>query len=199
MTQVIGLTGSIASGKSTVSLMFDDLGIPVIDADKIARIVVRPGENAYHQIVEYFGEGIIRDDQTIDRKKLGSIVFQDEDKRKVLNQIVHPAVRERMLQQRDEYKVMNEKAVVLDIPLLFESKLEGLVDWTLVVFVDEDIQLNRLMERDHFSEKEALERIHSQIPVAEKASRADEVINNNSSKNQAYQQLIQILKKRNIV
>ncbi|MEQ6375694.1 dephospho-CoA kinase [Bacillaceae bacterium S4-13-58] len=199
MTQVIGLTGSIASGKSTVSLMFDDIGIPVIDADKIARIVVRPGEKAYHQIIEHFGEGILREDKTIDRKKLGSIVFKDEEKRKVLNQMVHPAVRERMIKERDLVKEKNEKAVVLDIPLLFESKLEHLVDWTLVVFVNEEVQLKRLMDRDGYTEEEALDRIQSQIPVFKKASQADEVINNNSTKDDAYQQLIQILRKRNLV
>src|SRR5699024_8568823 len=116
MTFVIGLTGSIASGKSTVSLMFDDFNIPVIDADKISREVVMPGEKAYEQIVNTFGVDILRDDQSLDRKKLGAIVFENEEKRKTLNSIVHPAVREKMLERRDAFAASGEESVVLDIP-----------------------------------------------------------------------------------
>ncbi|MUK86886.1 dephospho-CoA kinase [Ornithinibacillus sp. L9] len=194
MALIIGLTGSIASGKSTVSLMFDDLNIPVIDADKISREVVKPGESAYHEIVKAFGTEILRDDQTIDRKELGAIVFANETKRKTLNHIVHPAVRERMLYYRDSLVEDGEKCVVLDIPLLFESKLTHLVDKTIVVYVDEKTQLQRLMERDGFSENEALQRMNAQIPVKEKAALADAVINNNGTKYESFQQLEKILK-----
>ncbi|TMN21144.1 dephospho-CoA kinase [Lentibacillus cibarius] len=194
MTLIIGLTGSIASGKSTVSLMFDDYQIPVIDADKISREVVMPGETAYEQIVEMFGESILRDDKTIDRKKLGDIVFADEKKRKQLNSVVHPAVRERMLKKRDAKAASGEKCVVLDIPLLFESKLTHLVDKTVVVYVDEEVQLERLMNRDGYSEKEAYQRIHAQMPVKEKAALADAVINNNGTKQASYQQLESLLR-----
>src|SRR5699024_5391570 len=173
MTRVLGLTGSIASGKSTVSLMFDDFNIPVIDADKISREVVIPGEKAYGQIIDTFGETILREDKTIDRKKLGAIVFEDGDKRKTLNGIVHPAVREKMLERRDAYAASGEKCVVLDIPLLFESKLTHFVDKTIVVYVDEHVQLERLMERDGYSEKEAYQRINAQMPMKEKAELAD--------------------------
>ncbi|TRM12922.1 dephospho-CoA kinase [Lentibacillus cibarius] len=194
MTLIIGLTGSIASGKSTVSLMFDDYQIPVIDADKISREVVMPGETAYEQIVEMFGESILRDDKTIDRKKLGDIVFADEKKRKQLNSVVHPAVREKMLKKRDAKTASGEKCVVLDIPLLFESKLTHLVDKTVVVYVDEEVQLERLMNRDGYSKKEAYQRIHAQMPVKEKAALADAVINNNGTKQASYQQLESLLR-----
>jgi len=199
MTRVLGLTGSIASGKSTVSLMFDDFNIPVIDADKISREVVIPGEKAYGQIIDTFGETILREDKTIDRKKLGAIVFEDGDKRKTLNGIVHPAVREKMLERRDAYAASGEKCVVLDIPLLFESKLTHFVDKTIVVYVDEHVQLERLMDRDGYSEKEAYQRINAQMPMKEKAELADAVIDNNGSKHDSYQQLESLLREWDVL
>lgn len=199
MALIIGLTGSIASGKSTVSLMFDDFEIPVVDADKIAREVVFPGEKAYKQIISHFGIEILREDKTIDRKQLGNIVFADEPERKQLNAIVHPAVRGKMLQRRDELVKNGEKCVVLDIPLLFESKLTHFVDKTLVAYVDEDVQLERLMERDNFTKTEAKQRIHAQMSIREKAKLADATIDNNGSKYQTYVQLETILKKWQVV
>ncbi|MFG6116488.1 dephospho-CoA kinase [Halobacillus sp. MO56] len=199
MTLVIGLTGSIASGKSTVSLMFDDYDIPVIDADKISREVVIPGEKAYHEIVTEFGESILREDGSIDRKKLGSIVFKEEDKRKRLNNIVHPAVRKRMIERRDHFCNQEVPAVVMDIPLLFESELTHLVDKTLVVYADENVQLERLMERDGSVQEEAIQRINAQLPVKKKAEMADEVIDNNGTKHESYQQLNAILRKWNVI
>jgi dephospho-CoA kinase len=196
---VIGLTGSIATGKSTVSNMFRDLGLPVVDADRISREVVEPGEKAYEEIVLAFGEDILLPDGSINRKKLGSVVFTNEEKRKQLNEIVHPEVRKSMLQKRDEYIEKGYNAVVLDIPLLFESKLTGYVDKTLVVFADEEVQLNRLMERDNSSKDEAIQRIQAQIPVKQKAQMADAVINNNGSIEETKEQLIAQLKKWNIL
>ncbi|GAB3803998.1 dephospho-CoA kinase [Virgibacillus kimchii] len=199
MTLVIGLTGSIATGKSTVSLMFDDFNIPVIDADKLSREVVKPGEKAYKEIIDAFGEEILREDKTLDRETLGQIVFADESKRNILNQIVHPAVRERMLEKRDDYIKNEEKCIVLDIPLLFESKLTQFVDKTLVVYADESVQLQRLMERNGYSEDEAMQRIKTQIPAKEKAELADKVINNNGSKFDSFRQLESILKDWEII
>lgn len=199
MTLVIGLTGSIATGKSTVSLMFDDFNIPVIDADKLSREVVKPGEKAYKEIIDAFGEEILREDKTLDRETLGQIVFADESKRNILNQIVHPAVRERMLEKRDDYIKNEEKCIVLDIPLLFESKLTHFVDKTLVVYADESVQLQRLMERNGYSEDEAMQRIKTQIPAKEKAELADKVINNNGSKFDSFRQLESILKDWEII
>src|SRR5690625_149075 len=105
MALIIGLTGGISSGKSTVSTMFSTLHIPVIDADKVSREVVEPGKSAYHEIRRVFGQEIFKEDQTLNRKKLGAIIFADEEKRKQLNAIVHPAVRKEMLQQRDHYEI----------------------------------------------------------------------------------------------
>lgn len=195
MSLIIGLTGSIASGKSTVSNMLEELQIPVIDADKIAREVVEPGERAYYKIIEAFGKDILKTDQTLNRKKLGSIVFANKHKRKQLNEIVHPAIRKEMEKQKESYIEVEEKCVVLDIPLLFENKLTNLVDQTVVVYVDEDVQLERLMARDLFTKQEAQQRIASQISLQEKASRADTIIDNNGAKENTKKQLIKMLEK----
>lgn len=199
MSLVIGLTGSIATGKSTVAKMFRQLGIPVIDADILAREVVEPGEDAYKEVIETFGEDILLDDKTLNRKRLGEIVFTDETKRKQLNGIVHPAIRKRMLEKRDHFIREGNQCVVLDIPLLFESKLQEFVDKILVVYADQEIQLQRLMARNEFTEEEAMQRIQSQMPVKEKASLADAVINNNSTKEETYEQLRQLLEKWQIL
>ncbi|GGP13332.1 dephospho-CoA kinase [Oceanobacillus neutriphilus] len=199
MSLVIGLTGGIASGKSTVAKMFVDLDIPVIDADVIAREVVEPGEEPYNQVVRAFGEEILNPDGSINRPKLGSIIFTNEEKREQLNQIVHPAVRKRMLKKKEDYIEQGEKCIVLDIPLLFESKLTSLADKTLVVFVDEKTQLKRLMERNKLSEQEALNRIESQMPLKEKAKLADELIDNNHTVEESKKQLLYLLKKWSVI
>jgi dephospho-CoA kinase len=193
MSLVIGLTGGIASGKSTVSAMFADMGITVIDADIEARLAVEPGEKAYNDIVSQFGAEILEEEGAINRQKLGSIIFNNEDKRLLLNSIVHPAVRERMAQKRELAEKAKEKAIVLDIPLLFESKLTGLVEKIILVYVDEETQLERLMKRNGFSEAEALSRIKSQMPLKDKVKLADAVIDNGGSIEETRQHLIDIL------
>ncbi|MBM7571954.1 dephospho-CoA kinase [Aquibacillus albus] len=192
MAMVIGLTGGIASGKSTISNMITTFGIPVIDADVISRQVVEPGESAYRKIVDYFGENILHDDRTINRNKLGQIVFSDEEKRKALNKMVHPEVRKTMLNQKEDLINAGNKAVVLDIPLLFESKRTALVDQILVVYVDEDTQLSRLMKRDGFTEEESQSRIKSQMPLKQKQEMADAIIDNRGSLEQSRKQLEKI-------
>ncbi|MGE1095509.1 dephospho-CoA kinase [Bacillus altitudinis] len=178
MTLVIGLTGGIASGKSTVSQMIKEKGIRVVDADIIAKEAVSKGSAALHQIVQTFGEEVLLPNGELNRQQLGAIIFSDEEKRKKLNAIVHPEVRKEMLEQRDEGVSNNETFVVLDIPLLFESKLEGLVDRIIVVYTTPELQLSRLMNRNDLSEEEALNRIHSQQPLEEKCQKADCVIEN---------------------
>jgi dephospho-CoA kinase len=177
----IGLTGGIASGKSTVSQMFKEAGIVVVDADVIARKVVEVGEEAYEQIVQSFGKDILLPDETIDRQKLGSVVFFNEEKRLLLNSIVHPAVRKQMLKEKEEHLNNGEETVILDIPLLFESKLTALVDRTLLVYVDYETQLARLMNRNNLSKGEAEARIQSQMPLKDKIQLADAVIDNNGT------------------
>lgn len=199
MALIIGLTGGIASGKSTVSHMLRDMGIPIVDADIEARRAVEKGENAYQQIIEVFSTDILTENGEIDRVKLGSIVFHDEKKRMELNAIVHPAVRERMNQKKVNFIADGHDVVVLDIPLLFESKLTFMVDRTLLVYVEERTQLQRLMSRNQLTEHEALARIHSQIPLKDKLELADEVINNNGTIEESKEQLIKILTKWQVI
>jgi dephospho-CoA kinase len=193
MSLTIGLTGGIASGKSTVSKMLTDMGIPVIDADIEARLAVEQGETAYNDIVRYFGEDILDQDKNINREKLGSIVFHEEEKRNALNSFVHPAVRERMLAKVERAKLNKEKAIVLDIPLLIEGSLQYMADKILLVYVNEETQLQRLMERNQYTKEEALARIKSQMPIDEKVKHADKVIDNNGTIAETKQQLEQIL------
>jgi dephospho-CoA kinase len=193
MSLVIGLTGGIASGKSTVSSMFKELNITVIDADIEARLAVKKGESAYFKIIAEFGKEILLESEEIDRQKLGSIIFHHVEKRQLLNEIVHPDVRKRMKEQIEAAKQNKKKVVVLDIPLLFESKLTYMADKTILVYVDKETQLQRLMERNNLNVDEAEARIHSQMPLSEKIKLADAVIDNNGSIIDTKKQLIQVL------
>ncbi|MCZ0873682.1 dephospho-CoA kinase [Peribacillus frigoritolerans] len=193
MGQIIGITGGIASGKSTVSLYLQELGFTIVDADLASRAVVEPGEEAYHQVVKAFGEDILLTDGNIDRVKLGSIIFNDQEKRLLLNGIVHPAVRNWMRLKTEAALSSGEETVFMDIPLLFESKLTFMVDKTLLIYVDEQVQLKRLMNRNGLSEAEALARINSQMPLADKKALADAVIDNNGDINETKRQVKAIL------
>ncbi|MFF3101504.1 dephospho-CoA kinase [Viridibacillus arvi] len=196
---IIGLTGSIASGKSTVAEMLKELNLPIIDADLVARVVVEPGTETLKQIVEAFGEEVLQDDGTLNRTKLGDIIFHEPAARKTLNDIIHPAIRQEMLRQRDELLENGAKDIVMDIPLLFESRLQHFVEKILVVSVTEETQLKRLMERNNLSEKDAKARISSQLPLSEKEKGADAVIYNNKSLESTREQLQKILIKWNVL
>lgn len=198
MSLVIGLTGSIATGKSTIANMFKELNIEVIDADLIAREVVEPGKPAYLEIVKTFGEAILLENKELNRKALGEVVFNDEDKRKKLNKIIHPAIRKEMIAQRDKLIELNHPAIVMDIPLIYESGLEDYVEKIVVAYVTEKTQLKRLIKRDQCTKEEALSRIHSQINIEEKAKKADAIIDNNGTVEASYHQLVDLLKKWNI-
>ncbi|AIY05084.1 dephospho-CoA kinase [Planococcus sp. PAMC 21323] len=190
---IIGLTGSIASGKSTVSEMLKNEGYPIIDADLVARLVVEPGTETLEQIRQAFGSEVISVDGTMNRAKVGEIIFNDPVSRKTLNDIIHPAIRQEMLKQRYELLEQGFKTIIMDIPLLFESRLQYLVDKILVVSVTEENQLKRLVERNGFTEKEARARINSQLPMSVKEDGADAVIYNNGSLEETSQQLMRIL------
>ncbi|TWI57000.1 dephospho-CoA kinase [Halalkalibacter nanhaiisediminis] len=191
----IGLTGGIASGKSTVSNMIREKNIPIIDADEVAREVVEPGTATLQAISEQFGSSVLNEDGTLARKKLGTIIFRDPSQRDILNQIVHPAVRKRMNALKEHYVANGAKTIVYDIPLLYESNLFHLVDKVLLVYVDEETQLSRLMERDQAGKEDAKQRIASQMPLAKKRERADAVIDNSGTKEETKAQLDAILDK----
>lgn len=190
---VIGLTGGIASGKSLVADALREQGLPVIDADVISREVVEPGEPALEQIIEHFGPEILQFDGTLDRKKLGSVIFNDTEKRQVLNQIIHPAVRQRMMTKRDDIVREGNEHVVLDIPLLLENNLNFLVDRVVVVYVNEATQKQRLVERDGRGEEDAAARIKSQMPLEEKRDLADAVIDNSGTEKETITQVNELL------
>jgi dephospho-CoA kinase len=193
MAQIIGLTGGIASGKSTVTGMLRNRGFAIIDADLVAREVVEPGEEAYKQIVAHFGKKIIGENEFLDRQLLGEIIFNDQKEREVLNKIVHPAVRLRMNDKKDMYINEGRNTVIFDIPLLFESKLQYLVEKTILVYVDQDTQLQRLMKRNEFTEQEAKARIYSQMPLEDKRALADVIINNNGKVAETEKQLKKVI------
>ncbi|MEI4769305.1 dephospho-CoA kinase [Psychrobacillus sp. FJAT-51614] len=190
---IIGLTGSIASGKSTVSNMLKELGYPIVDADLVARVVVEKGTKTLETIREAFGEEVISEDGTLNREELGNIIFSSPQKRKQLNDIMHPAIREEMLRQKHFLLEKGYDTIVMDIPLLFESKLQSYVDKILVVTVTEETQLNRLMARNNYSLEEATARIQSQLPLSIKEQGADAVIYNNGTLEYTKEQLQKIL------
>ncbi|MEM5592011.1 dephospho-CoA kinase [Niallia circulans] len=195
MTLIVGLTGGIASGKSTISSYYQSLNIPIIDADIESRLAVEKGEPAYIKIAAHFGKEVLHSDGTLNRQKLGEIIFSNEEERRVLNSIVHPDVRRRMEEKQRQAVEAGEKVVILDIPLLFENKLNHTVDRTILVYVDQDTQIARLMKRNDLSYEQALKRINAQMPLQEKLALADEVINNNGSMEESIHQANRILKK----
>ncbi|MCL1630599.1 dephospho-CoA kinase [Sporolactobacillus sp. CPB3-1] len=189
----IGLTGGIASGKSTVSQWLKAHGYKVLDADQISREVVAPGQPALSQIAEQFGRLMILPTGELNRRLLASVVFQDSEKLKKLNALLHPLIRARMLQQLDLLVQKGIKTVFLDIPLLFESGLDRWTDRIIVVAVSEENQLKRLMERNQLTEQQARARIASQMPLSDKVKRADAVIDNNGTVKKTEIQLRRLL------
>ena len=179
----VGLTGGIGTGKTTVAMMFRELGVPVIDADEISRSVLAPGGVGVGETVKLFGEAICgADGVTIDRKKLGEFVFSDPIKRQQLEGIVHPHVRDRVARDRLQLESQNELVAIYDVPLLFEAGLSGQFDDIIVVFCKEEVQRLRLSKRDRLSDLEIEKRLASQWPLIEKISLATFPIDNSESK-----------------
>lgn len=179
---LIGLTGGIATGKSLVSGILKGLGAYIIDADKIAREVVEPYKPAWHEIIAFFGRDILNEDETINRKKLGEIVFNAPDKKKKLEEIVHPRVIDEENKMIKDYRRSNPQGiVVIDAALLIEGGGHKRVDRLIVVYADRETQIKRLMERDGLSRENVEKRINSQMPLDEKVKMADFVIDNNKS------------------
>jgi dephospho-CoA kinase len=173
---VLGLTGSFGSGKTTVAALFERAGAKVIDADQLARQVVEPGSPALRQIAELAGHDILTPDGQLDRAALAERIFGDEALRRQINAIIHPRVRELELRLLAEWR--DEPLVVLTVPLLFENRMESLVDCVAVVTVDEATRLERVRRRDHLTDEQIQARLAAQMPQAEKVARADFVIDN---------------------
>ena len=180
--KVVGLTGGIASGKSTVSRMFEALGARIIDADRIARDVVAPGRESWSKIVERFGRGILLPDGSIDREKLGRIVFDDAEARSALNSITHPVIISEIAGRVATYIEQDAPLVLIDAALLFESGAKGsTIGEVIIVTAEEEIQVERIVRRDGLSPEAAGKRIAAQMPLDEKRRLADHVIDNSGT------------------
>lgn len=191
---LVGLTGGIATGKSTVAAIFREFGIPVIDADKIAREVVKPGKPAWHKIRKEFGSDIFLDTDEIDRAKLGDLIYNDVEKRKKLNAITHPDIYREIYWQTFKYLLQGHQFIVMDLPLLFETgHMLNYLHKIIVVTCEEDLQLQRLMERTGFTEAKAQLRIAAQMSLEKKAEMANFVIENSGSERDTREQTIKVI------
>ncbi len=195
MALIVGLTGGIVGGKSTVASMFRDLGAKIIDADKLGHSVILPNKPAWKKIVKIFGKDIIQNDLTIDREKLGKIVFANQSLLKKLNEITHPEITKMIKKEIDlaKNKTHNqEKVLIIDAALIYEAKIDRFMDKIIVVYIDKDEQIKRLIKRNNLSKDEALQRVRSQIPTEEKAKMADYVIDNSNSLDKTKEQVEKI-------
>lgn len=198
MSFVLGVTGSIATGKSTVIHVFREQGFPIVDGDVVARKVVEPGQPCLAVLTEYFGAEILLDNGELNRKKLGQIVFSDEGKRVKLNELMDTYIRQEITAEIAAGKELSP-LVVVDIPLLYEGNYQQYMDAVAVVYVSLDIQLERLMARDGFTKEQALERIESQWSIDKKREMADIVFDNRGSKAETQQQVLDWLKENRYI
>lgn len=197
---ILGITGNIASGKSTIAGAFAKLGAALVDADQLARDVVAPGSPTLQQLVERFGAEILLANGQLDRERLGRIIFADAAARQDLNRIMHPAIGRLALERlRQLKKKAGIPLVVYEAPLLFEAGAEGRVDQVLVVKIDPQIQLQRLMQRDGLDELAAQQRIAAQMSQEEKLARADYVIDNSGTVEEALRQVEQLWSKLQVL
>ena len=195
MTLVLGLTGGIATGKSTADKFFEEKNNPIVDCDEIAHNIMNVNKPAWKDIKEVFGEKYLNEDQTINRKKLGKLVFNDPTKMKILNEITHPRIFQEMESQIAQYKSEGYSLIIVDAPVLFESHSEKYYDKTLVISLPQDLQIKRLMARNNLTKEEALSRINSQMSLKEKEARATYVIENTGSVEDLYKKLNELLTK----
>jgi dephospho-CoA kinase len=189
--KLIGLTGGVGSGKSTVAGILGDLGAAIVDADEASHAVYAPGTAGFDAVVREFGPDYVRDG-LIDRARLGRLVFDDEDARRRLNAIVHPLVRDWMAQRTLEAVERGAEVVVQDVPLLYENGLEDLFSSVVLVYTPEEVQLERLVEGRGISEERARAMIAAQMPIDEKRRRAHHVIDNSGTKEETRRQVEEI-------
>ena len=179
---IIGLTGGIATGKSTVVEMLRRKGTYVIDADQLAREVVAPGQPAWQEIISWLGDSVLRTDQNLDRVKIAELVFSDPQKLKILNGMIHPRVGIRILELTREIEQVDPGAVVIyDIPLLIEAGMQEMVDLILLVYAPRELQLKRLRARDGLNPEEAVQRLAAQMPIEQKKRYAHRIIDNSGT------------------
>lgn len=185
----LGITGGIASGKSTAVAWLKQQHIPCIDADMVAREVVEPNTPGLQAIVKHFGDTVLHTDGTLHRETLGQIVFHNDNERLKLNEILTGYIRARIMELTCQYEQNGEALVMYDIPLMIEGSWHTMMDALWVIYVTKDTQINRLMHRNNYSREDALARIHSQISLDEKRAYATVVIDNNGTEQELYNQL----------
>ncbi|CAD6228437.1 GSCOCG00012040001-RA-CDS [Cotesia congregata] len=191
---IVGLTGGIATGKSSVCEIFREHGIPVVDADVAARRVVEPGKTAWSKIRKQFGDEVFDDDGYLDRSKLGDLIFNDIEKRRKLNAITHPEIYKELWWETLDYFFQGYPYIVMDLPLLFETgKMQNYLYKIIVVTCEEDQQLERLMKRSDIDEEKSKQRITSQMPLDKKIEQANFVIDNSGSREETKKQTIKII------
>ncbi|MGO1559126.1 MAG: dephospho-CoA kinase [Ruoffia tabacinasalis] len=195
--KAIAITGSIATGKSTVSKYLIQQGYPVIDTDIISRIVVEKGTVGLERLKENFGEGIIQEDGTLNRKALSNIVFNDAASKEKLNQILHPLISKESKERMAAYKEEGHSLIFVDIPLYYEVDIDIPTDAVWLVYVSPDIQLERLMKRNLMSEEDARQLISNQISIQDKAKWSEIVIDNSNTPEETHKQIDQLLKAEN--
>ena len=193
---IVGLTGGIASGKSLVARVFQSLGAHIIDADRIVHDLLEPDQQAWGEVIEHFGKEVLLPDRSIDRRKLGAVVFDDAEKRHWLNSCLHPKVFEAYRTQVKRISTHEpDSIVVFDAALLIESGFHRNMDRTVVVYADEDQQRVRLMERNSLTEDQSVARIRSQMPLSAKREFADYIINNTGSRENTEHQAREVFRK----
>jgi len=193
---LLGVTGGIASGKTAVARMLEELGAPIIDFDVLSRVVVEPGKSAWKEIVAYFGEQVLQEDKTLDRKKLSEIVFRDLEKRKKLESFIHPGIFGEFTRLVKEFAAQDAGGIIQAVvPLLYEVNLQYLFHKILLVYTPEEIQIERLMKRDGISREMAVNILSSQLPLEEKRSYADFIVDNSGSLEETKKQVQEIWEK----
>ncbi len=193
---LLGVTGGIASGKTTVARLLEELGARTIDFDTLSREVVEPGKPAWQEITAYFGSKVLQNDMTIDRKKLSEIVFRDATQRKRLEEFIHPRVYEEFARRVKEYATRDPEAIIQGVvPLLIEANLQNLFHKILLVYIPTKMQIERLVKRDGISREMAAHILRAQLPMEQKRSYADYIVDNSGTVEETKKQLEEIWEK----
>lgn len=190
MKMVIGITGGIASGKSNVCNVINELGYPIISCDEITKQDYQIGGKIYNVVLERFGNEYLKDDNTIDRKKLAKLIFNNKSAKMLLDSITHPIIKDELLNEISKY---DDGLIFVEIPLLYEAKFDSICDKVICVFLSQKYQVERLMEREGIDEDYALAKIHSQMDLYMKKSLADYVINSKGNFDETRQQVIDVI------